>query len=341
MPKTPPPSRTRRTRATLERDLKEVEQALDQERAEQTVKSREAVVEEERAVREAVAGLSLDGVAERTASLGLEVSRTLAALTEKLTAEVRLLDDVRRAVVLEREELERLHGRDVLASAREQLLEEYRQKKAELDTEMRARQAEWQAQQELRARQLKEQEEELRRQRQREREEYEYQKTLERKKEQDLHEEEVKRLDRSLKERQETLNRDWAAREAALKEREQEFARLKAEVEQFPARLQAEVARSVAEAVKATEEKARQQLALFEKDRETDKQVAALRTSSLEDLVARQAAQIESLQTRVEEARGQVREIAVQAIEGASGARALAHINQIAMEQAKHRTPGS
>jgi hypothetical protein len=37
----------------------------------------------------------------------------------------------------------------------------------------------------------------------------------------------------------------------------------------------------------------------------------------------------------------QVREIAVQAIEGASGARALAHINQIAMEQAKHRAPGS
>lgn len=57
--------------------------------------------------------------------------------------------------------------------------------------------------------------------------------------------------------------------------------------------------------------------------------------------MARQAAQIESLQSRLEEARGQVREIAVQAIEGASGARALAHINQIAMEQAKHRAPGS
>jgi len=32
-------------------------------------------------------------------------------------------------------------------------------------------------------------------------------------------------------------------------------------------------------------------------------------------------------------------EIALQAIEGASGAKALAHINQIAMEQAKPRSP--
>jgi colicin import membrane protein len=341
MPKAVPPSRTRRTRATLERDLREVEEAVDRERADQTVKSREALAQEEREVRETAADLSLDGVAQRTAALGLEVSKVLTGLSDQLTAEVKRLDDVRRAVALEQEELTRLHGRDVLASAREQLMEEFRQTKAQLDAEIRARQAEWQAQQDLRARQLKEQEEELRRQRQREREEYEYQKTLERKKEQDLHEEESKALDRTLKQRREALEREWAAREAALKEREQEFARLKAEVEQFPAQLQADVTRAVAEATRLAEDKAGQQRALSQKDRETDVQVAALRIAALEDLVGRQATQIESLQTRLEEARAQVREIAVQAIEGASGARTLAHINQIAMEQAKHRAPSS
>jgi colicin import membrane protein len=34
-----------------------------------------------------------------------------------------------------------------------------------------------------------------------------------------------------------------------------------------------------------------------------------------------------------------VQEIAVKAVEGASAAKALSHINQIAMEQAKHHTP--
>ena len=37
------------------------------------------------------------------------------------------------------------------------------------------------------------------------------------------------------------------------------------------------------------------------------------------------------------DAKRQVQEIAVKAIEGASGARALSHINEIAMEQAKNR----
>jgi hypothetical protein len=49
---------------------------------------------------------------------------------------------------------------------------------------------------------------------------------------------------------------------------------------------------------------------------------------------------IASLQKQVEEAKQQVQDIAVKAIEGASGLRALAHVNQIAIEQAKSRPHG-
>lgn len=337
----PPPPRPRRTKTTLERDRKTLEGSLDKEKAEETVKGPQVVAEEGRVIRETVHDVSPDTVAQRMTALSLDVSKTLSMLAEKLNGEVTLLDNVRRAVTLETQELERLHGRDVVASSLEELLEEYREKKATLETEMKVRQEEWQAQQDLRARQLREQEEELRRQRQREKEEYEYQKALERKKDQDKYDEEKKLRDRTLKEREEALGKDWAAREALLKEREQELAALKAEVDKFPGKLQAEVTRAVADAVKAQEEKAKQQLVLLQKDRDTDKQVAVLRIAALEETVARQSAQIESLQGRLEDARVQVREIAVQAIEGASGARALAHINQIAMEQAKHRAPGS
>jgi colicin import membrane protein len=48
---------------------------------------------------------------------------------------------------------------------------------------------------------------------------------------------------------------------------------------------------------------------------------------------------LEKLQTQLEEAKKQVQDIAVKAIEGASGAQALSHINKIAMEQAKTRAP--
>lgn len=329
MPK-PPPPRPKRTKVTLDQELKTLEASLDKEKAEETVKAPQVVAEEQRAIREAVQDISAETVAQRVVALGVELTRTLSSLTERFTGEVKLLEDVRNAVALEQLELERLHSRDVVASSTEELLEDYRRRKAALEAELKARQEEWQAQQDLRARQLREQEEEVKRQRQREKEEYEYQKTLERKKDQDKYEEEKKQRDR-----------EWAARDAQLREREQELASLKAEVAKFPAALQAEIAKAVADAVKAEQEKAKQQMVLVQKDRESDKQVAALRIAGLEETVARQSAQLESLQNRLEDARAQVREIAVQAIEGASGARALAHINQIAMEQAKHRAPGS
>jgi colicin import membrane protein len=66
-----------------------------------------------------------------------------------------------------------------------------------------------------------------------------------------------------------------------------------------------------------------------------------LQIKSLQEEISRQAAQIAALEKRAEEAKQQVQEIAVRAIEGASGSKALAHINQIAIEQAKHRSPQS
>ena len=61
---------------------------------------------------------------------------------------------------------------------------------------------------------------------------------------------------------------------------------------------------------------------------------------TLEELVARQQAQIATLERQLADAKQQVQDIAVKAIEGASGAKALSHINQIAMEQAKNRPQG-
>jgi len=74
---------------------------------------------------------------------------------------------------------------------------------------------------------------------------------------------------------------------------------------------------------------------LLKKEAETEKRLATLQVKTLEDTITRQAAQIEALQKQMDEAKQQVQDIAVKAIEGASGAKALAHINQIAMEQAK------
>ena len=113
--------------------------------------------------------------------------------------------------------------------------------------------------------------------------------------------------------------------------------RLRREAADFPARLQREVQEATAQASKEAKQQADQQALLFKKEAESDRRVAELQVKTLEDLVARQNAQIADVHKQLDEAKRQVQEIAVRAIEGASSAKALAHINEIAIEQAKHR----
>jgi hypothetical protein len=278
-------------------------------------------------------------VVEKISGLGLEVSKSLSDLSEKLVQEVNRLAAVREAVALEQKEIERLHKIDVAATALDQLVQDYGRQKDQLAAEIAAQRAAWEEEARQAERDRKEQEESLKKQRQRETEEYEYKKALERKKAQDRYEEETKQRENQNREKQEALEKSWREREAALKEREEELLRLRKEAEEFPARLRQESERAAAEAIRATEQRFEQQITLLKKDNETEKRVAELRIKTLEETLTRQSAQMESLQKQLDEAKRQVQDIAVRAIEGASGSRALAHINEIAMEQAKHRAP--
>jgi colicin import membrane protein len=78
-------------------------------------------------------------------------------------------------------------------------------------------------------------------------------------------------------------------------------------------------------------------MVLAKKDAEAEKRLAELRAKTLEEALTRNTAYIATLEKQLAEAKQQVQDIAVKAIEGASDARALSHINQIAMEQAKNR----
>ncbi len=173
--------------------------------------------------------------------------------------------------------------------------------------------------------------------RQREADDFEYRKALERKKAQDKYDEDVRLQEKKNRERQEALEKSWQEREAKLKEQEEELARLRKDSEAFPKRLQQEIERAAAEANRHADERHKQQLLIAEKDGAADKRVAELQVKTLEEIVGRQAAQIAAMQKQLDEAKQQVQDIAVKAIEGASNARALSHVNQIAMEQAKQR----
>ncbi len=182
--------RPKRAKAEVQKEFAEIQREMEAAAESADAKGDGLAKAKEAEVRQEVEGLTGEGVIERTSSLGLEVTRALAGLSEKLVQEVGRLASVREAVELERRELERLHKIDVAAAAR-------------------------------------------------------------------------------------------AAQEA--------------------------------------EAKSAQQVQLLKKDAEAEKRLAELRIKTLEETLSRQSAQIEALQKQLDEAKQQVQEIAVKAIEGASG----------------------
>jgi hypothetical protein len=333
-------ARPARSRAETQREFAELREETETTRQATDAKTAEAAKTREAEVRQEAADIGVEGVVQRISGLGLDVSRTLAEVSEKLTAEVKQLALLREAVALERKELERLHKIDIAATALDQMVEDHAREKQKLEDEISTQRKVWEEETSRNERERREQDEAQKKQRQRENEDYEYKKTLDRKKAQDKHEEELRVRDKKNEEKQEALEKNWQNREAVLKESEEELARLRQEVGTFPAKLQSETEAAASRGRNESEAKLQQQIAMLQKDASSEKRVSELQIKTLEDALSRNAAQIAALDKQLAEAKQQVQDIAVKAIEGASGARALSHVNQIAIEQAKNRPQG-
>ncbi len=332
--------RARRAKEGVQKEFTEIQEQVEAARETADPKSEAAASARDDEIRQAVEGVTVDSVVQKVSGLGLEVSKALADTSAKLAQEVQLLAAIREAAALERQEIERLHKIDVAATSLDTMVRDYAREKESLEAGIAIQRAAWEEESQRVERERKEQEEGLRKQRQREIEEYEYKKTLDRKKAQDKYDEEQRLIERKNQEKQEALEKGWQQREAALKEREIELNRLRQEAEGFPARLQKESQGAAEQARRETEARFEQQVLMLQKDAEPERRLSELRVKSLEESVARQQAQIAALEKQLADAKQQVQDIAVKAIEGASGSKALSHINQIAMEQAKNRPQG-
>ena len=332
-----PPVRARRAKAEVQQEFDEIQEQVEAARESADAKAEEAARRRDAEVRQAVETVTVEAVVQRISGLGLDIGRALSDVSGKLTEETQLLASAREAVALERKELERLHKIDVAATALDQMVQDYAHEKQRLEAEVAAQRGAWEEESARGERERKELEENLKKQRQREIEDYEYKKVLERKKAQDKYDEDVRLTEKKNAEKQEALEKSWKQREAALKEQEEELARLRKESEGFPARLQKEAAAAAEQARRETEARLQQEALGLRKDAESEARLAELRVKTLEEAGARQQTQIAALEKQLADAKQQVQDIAVKAIEGASGARALSHINQIAMEQAKNR----
>jgi colicin import membrane protein len=330
----PARARPRKSRAQAEEEFSALEKEVtEQEPIEPIVAEHEE--RHRRELLQSVEAITVEGVTQRIAGLSVEVTRALGQVAEQLVEQVHELERVREVVALEKEELERLHRIDVAATAVNALVADYAAKREQQNSEQEAARATWAQEERAREQQRKEQEESLRKSRERENDDYEYKKMLERKKAQDKFDEQLQKLEKQNRERQEALEKDWKQREETLKEREAELTELRAQVEGFPARLAREVESAVAAAVDNLKREHETRVQLLTKDFESSSRVSALHVKALEEQLPRQAAQIADLQQQLQLAKQQVQEIAIKALDSAAGAKTLEEVRQIAREQAK------
>lgn len=330
----PKPKRGRRSKAEVQQEFDLLSQAESNEKTYSNPKEEELLRHQEQDLINSTQNISSDEIIRKFADLNIEISKTIGSLSDKIATEINYLSKLRQVAELEKKEIERLHKIDVAQTALDYLIEEYQVQQQELEEEITTRRAEWEQEQTQRETEARDEETTLEKTRKRENEEFEYKKNLERKKAQDKYEEEVRLRDKHNKEKQESLEKSWQQRESAIKSQEDELLTLRKIVDESPIKLQKEIDKAVADAIQRTEIKRSQEIELLKRDSESDKRIAELKIKTLEESLLRGLEQLAAMQTQVNDAKKQVQDIAVKAIEGASGSKTL----QFAMEQAKART---
>jgi hypothetical protein len=289
---------------------------------------REQGTENER-VLAAVDGVTADKVAQEIAATSVKLTQQLSAVSEQLVDRTRQLEDVNKAVGLKREELERLHGAEVIQTAIEQQIQDFRtQERTNKQQQEEQRQA-WMREQQ----QHEETQEELRTQeaktRQRQKEEWAYGFQQDQKLEQQEWEDNQRERNLKENERQRELVRAWEDRERKLKEQEEEFTTLQGRVATFAEERDAEIKKQVAIATNTVKRDYTHQIEILSKEKETAQQISDAHIANLTEQNQKFQAEIEQLREHAASVDTRVSEIARAAITEAGSARALTEVTKL------------
>lgn len=290
------------------------------------------------AVRKAAKAVSVDSVVKDISGLGLDINRTLSGISEKITAKVNELAQLQQAVELERKALEELHGVDVVASTIAELVADYNIRKTQCEAEIANLQAKFSEERAALDKHYKELVEESRKTRQREEADFTYNRDQSRRRASDEFEDQMRAKARETATKQEALEKSWAAREEALGKRETEFADMSKQVAEFPETLRKEVAKAEAIASNSVKREYEVKMQLAAKDAESDKRSMAQEIASQRTLISQLEATINDLRNQLSDKSKQVQDIAVSAVNAASGRQALEALKDVSVAQSSTGT---
>ncbi|HIK04372.1 MAG TPA: hypothetical protein IGS40_06605 [Trichormus sp. M33_DOE_039] len=283
---------------------------------------------------------------ESLAKIQLGFGSAANELSEKLTTQASKLEEMRKSVEKEVEQLKELHDLEVNDDTLDTLItayednskayqNEFEQRYDLLSQEMLSEATAWQKEQEEYNKTIKEENDNLSKNRQRESAEYKYNLELQRRLNTEEYEQQQKVLYQELEEGQQEVEKQWNEREKVIAEREKQFDEYKTKVESFPKEKEAAIKKATEEGKGIAHYQAKVKSDLYGKEVEGQKRFYEQRLQSLEQTITNQESRLQNLSKQLESALKQVQDLAVKAIEGTANVNSYQAMKEIALEQAK------
>ncbi|WP_392533038.1 hypothetical protein [Nostoc sp. C117] len=329
------------------------EKAALKSQLEQVSKENQSVAQEQPKVEQKIPMNQLSSVQQKMnntieslAKIQLGFGSAANELSEHLTTKASKLEEIRRTLEEEIQQLRQLHNLEMSDDILDTLIqayednsktyqEEYSQRSEALLQEILDQRNTWGKEQEEHQRAIKERNENLNKSRQRDAGEYKYTLELQRQLETDEYEQGQKALYKQLEELLQEIEKQWAEREKLISEKEKQFEELKAKVEAFPKDKEAAIKKATEEGKGIAHYQAKIKSDLYSKEVEGQKRFYEQRLQSLEQTITNQETRIQNLSKQLESALKQVQDLAVKAIEGTSNVNSYQAMKEIALEQAK------
>lgn len=172
----------------------------------------------------------------------------------------------------------------------------------------------------------------------RENESYQYEKNLTRQQLKDETAELAKNRNEELEKLKEKQEKELALREKLLAEKEESYQRATEKAEELPKKLENETKRAYESTKDAIQRDNKEKSDLLAKENEGKKRIAERQINALSSKITQQDEQIKFLNLQLTGALKEAKELAIKAIDGASGAKSLAALREVAFEQSKQNS---
>jgi hypothetical protein len=304
---------------------------------------------EEKRTEEAVkvaAGIEPEGIDRDIGALKAEIGKMLAGISERLADESIKFRSVQKAVASKEREIQELYGIEKGAVSLAALIEAQNQKRAQFESEMardreelegeiEAKRAAWEEEKKTHDAELKERDSAEKKVRDREREDFAYNFKRDQQAIKDKLNDEKLALEKEIKLKRETADKELAEREKAIAEKERELADLRARSVAFPKELETTVNQAVKEISDRLKLEAKNREDLIRKEFEGERNVLAAKNDALEKACKDLNTANAKLAQQLESAYQKVQDIAEKTVEGTSQSKSLADLQKLLIEQSR------